>query len=206
MLFRSKLSPLSAVSLLVGLLLHIPLEIDAKFCPPLGPVFNPPTAVAKHPEIIAASRNLSAALSKAIQEASFDGRIFNPTKVSFSINFGSVNDEPETPAFEYHHSASPEAFDSSSSVNITGDSIYRIGSVSKLMIPYALLIARGHPILNERVVDFIPELRKVAISRKEEGGTLANANQVAWNEVTIGSLASHTSGIGQLCMNTLLYL
>ncbi|CAH0057005.1 unnamed protein product [Clonostachys solani] len=179
----------------VLLLVKIPNLHALQFCPPLGPVFSQPTNVSTEPEGIAVADELSTILDRAIGDGNFGGNPFDPTQVSFSIVFTSVNDTTEKPAFEYHHTASSSGLDLTSASKATGDSIYRIGSVSKTFIPYTLLIERGHSIFNEPVTKYIPELQELALG--QENSSLNDVAQVAWKEVTIGSLASHMSGLGE---------
>lgn len=180
------------------LLVKIPTLHALQFCPPLGPVFSQPTNVSTQPEGIAVAAKLSAFLTKAIRNKSF-GNSFDPTQVSFSIVLTSVNDATEKPAFEYHHTASSPNLDPSSVLNATGDSIYRIGSVSKTFIPYTLLIERGHGIFSEPVANYVPELQELAL--EQENSRVNDVSQAAWKEITIGSLASHMSGLGQTCVS-----
>ncbi|KAH7140024.1 beta-lactamase/transpeptidase-like protein [Dactylonectria estremocensis] len=181
---------------LVGfLLLNIPHLHAHRFCPPLGPVFSQPTNVSTHPESIAVAGEISAILNEAIRDGNFNGNKFDPTQVSFSIVFSSVNDATKHTAFKYHHAASSGNLDPSSASKVTGDTIYRIGSVSKTFIVYALLIERGYSIFNDPITKYIPELQEIAL---QQGiSSFDEVTEVAWDEVTVGSLASHMSGLGQ---------
>ena len=65
------------------------------------------------------------------------------------------------------------------------ESIYRIGSVSKLYTAYAILAASGIKVMDRPVTDYVPELL---------GGS--DSNTIDWKEVTIGALMSQQGGIG----------
>ncbi|EEU33368.1 uncharacterized protein NECHADRAFT_74388 [Fusarium vanettenii 77-13-4] len=71
------------------------------------------------------------------------------------------------------------------------DSVYRIGSISKLFTAYMLLVNYGWEYWDKLVIDFIPELRGHSKSMNDV------IDSVDWDEVTIGSLASYLSGIGR---------
>jgi hypothetical protein len=122
-------------------------------------------------------------LDTALKNGSFNGISFDASNVSFSIQFSSLNEQSGGPLFEYHHSAVPSSLNTSSTQNITRDSIYRIGSVSKLFIPYALLLAKRPEIFEESIINFVPELKEVALEQEKD---LNIVKQVIWKEVTLG--------------------
>ncbi|KAH8893543.1 beta-lactamase/transpeptidase-like protein [Thozetella sp. PMI_491] len=188
---------MASQSLFTALLIFLSFyhTLALKYCPPRGPILPLPVNIANHPIGISATDGLEKAFREAVQNWDINGNKFDPGAVSFSVNVGSINDNSGNPIFEYHHTASPSSLNSSSTTNVTGESIYRIGSVSKVFIPYALLIARGRVILNELVIDYIPELYDIALEQEKSG--LGEVEQVAWKEVTIGALASHMSGLGE---------
>lgn len=177
-------------------LISSPLLIQAKnFCPPLGPVYPTPRNISSTPAGISVAVGLATSLDAALKSGSINGSPLDADNVSFSIQFSSLN-EPNRPLFEYHHSAVAAALNTSSTQKVTADSIYRIGSISKVFIPYALLIAKGPGIFNERITNFVPELEALALEQEKK---LNIIDQVIWKEVTLGSLASHTSGLGNIC-------
>ena len=188
---------MASIRLLLLTLLSSPLLSQAKsFCPPLGPVFPSPCQVSESSAGVAVAESLTAVLDTALKDGSFNGIAFDASNISFSIQFSSLNEQSGEPLFEYHHSAAPISLNASSTQDITRDSIYRIGSVSKLFIPYALLIAKGPEIFKEPIINFIPELKEVASKQDKD---LNIVKQVIWKEVTLGALASHMSGLGNIC-------
>lgn len=76
------------------------------------------------------------------------------------------------------------------------NTIYRVGSVSKLLTVYTYLAAVGDVSFNEPVTMYIPELAAYA---KQNASALnaGDINLVDWNDVTVGSLASHLAGIAR---------
>jgi CubicO group peptidase (beta-lactamase class C family) len=75
---------------------------------------------------------------------------------------------------------------------VTHDSIYRIGSISKLFTTYGLLLKYGSNNWERPLTDFIPELRGVP-------SNASAVDHVRWHEVTIDAWASHLSGIARDC-------
>ena len=78
---------------------------------------------------------------------------------------------------------------------VNADSIYRLGSISKLLAVYLWLIREGDQRFNDPVTKYIPALAAAAAS------TPASPNGITpnWNELTIGQLASHMGGIARDC-------
>ncbi|KAH6707083.1 beta-lactamase/transpeptidase-like protein [Verticillium dahliae] len=70
--------------------------------------------------------------------------------------------------------------------DVDGETVYRVGSVSKVfaVLGAEMLAARGDLHLDDKVGRWIGELKEGS-----EGG-------VPWDEVTVGALATHMSGIG----------
>ncbi|KAF4439107.1 Beta-lactamase-like protein 2 [Fusarium austroafricanum] len=152
-------------------------------CPLFGPDLPMPTVDASlrdtmsdilkvlHPGAVSSVRNL--------------GIDFQNT--SFSMDIYSVKDQK--PLANFHHAA-PALNHHKYGTRIVNDtSIYRIGSVSKLLTTYLYLLEVGDVSFNEPITRYVPEL--TAMSR-DRGNALRN---VDWNTVTIGALASHMAGI-----------
>jgi len=56
--------------------------------------------------------------------------------------------------------------------------------------------SKGPGVFNEPIFNFIPELKKVALQQERE---LNIMKQVVWKKVTLGALASHMAGLGNIC-------
>lgn len=155
-------------------------------CPILGPVFPPPSNLAASIAI----QNATAALKVAIEDGLRTGTL-NSNLTSFSLEIFSA--QTSKPLFEFYHTA-PVLASSNGTKTVGSDSIYRIGSISKLFSVYTFLVEAGDVHFNEPITKYVPEL--AAASRK----AITNAvDFVDWNEVTIGNLASHMGGIGRDC-------
>jgi CubicO group peptidase (beta-lactamase class C family) len=151
-------------------------------CPLLGAAYPAPTNLASSPAI----QNAIAALEAAIHSAIATGTL-ETNYTTFSVEIFSAKDPISF--FEFH-SAAP-VLDTQS---VDSNSIYRIGSISKLFTVYLFLIEAGDIHFNEPVTKYVPELAAVAAKAKDD-----SVSFVDWDHVTIGNLASQLSGIGRDC-------
>jgi CubicO group peptidase (beta-lactamase class C family) len=101
----------------------------------------------------------------------------------------------ESVIFEFNFTGS----DLNTTEKVSTDSVFRIGSISKLFTVYAFLLHGGLELLERSVTEFVPELRDIS----RDDGCFSDLDIVRWEEVTLGSLASHMSGIGRDCENLL---
>lgn len=74
---------------------------------------------------------------------------------------------------------------------VAEDTVYRIGSNSKLLTAYTILVEVGHAHWHRPVVDFVPELAAAAVTCNATTQPLLCPD---WNSITLGALASHLSG------------
>lgn len=155
-------------------------------CPLLGPVFPRPTRLSSS----LAFQNATVALQDAIDAAIAAGTI-QTSNSSFSIEMFSAHEAD--PLFEFHKT-SPGLADSPGTKVVDSNSIYRIGSISKLFTVYLFLIEAGDVHFNEPVTKYIPELAAVADKAEQDP-----ISYVDWNHVTIGDLASQLAGVGRDC-------
>jgi hypothetical protein len=139
-------------------------------CPIYGPVFPSPTNLDTSKSFREALSNLSSSISDALATGnSTHGPV--SSNDTYAIQVFSTSDD--TPLLEYYNSGQ-------NLVNSTvdGDSVFRIGSVSKLYAVYLLLIEAGENVMNDPVTKYMPEL---------EG-------KQYWDQITVGSLSSHLGG------------
>ncbi|KAK6833475.1 beta-lactamase-like 1 [Apiospora arundinis] len=124
----------------------------------------------------------------AVPDCPFPGPAFpKPTKLTSSENFKSVlanltetfkgaTEIPRTTP-----TARPE---------VNGDTIYRLGSLTKIFTILTFLIEAGDGYWNTPITKFVPELALLA--DKYQYDPVMN---VDWAGITLGELASHTAGI-----------
>jgi CubicO group peptidase (beta-lactamase class C family) len=151
-------------------------------CVPEGPVVPKPSlsTLSCAPVLDEAVANLSAALDAALSGTINAG--WATENASFSIALVSKDQpEPGVPLWEYHHLAEANT---QGTTELTRDSEYLIGSISKLLSSYIMLMAGVD--VDAPVIEYIPELA--------EPGSL-----IHWENVTLRMLASHLSGAPANC-------
>jgi CubicO group peptidase (beta-lactamase class C family) len=149
-------------------------------CSFLGPVFP---SVEKGLNDSVAIRHAVAQLKDKIDKVVKQG-----TDTTFHIQAFSGTDK----LFSYGY-APPSAADSLTSGTLNENTVFRIGSVSKLITVYTLLAEVGMARLNDPITKWVPELAKSAKHLPDR------VQSPHWDEVTVGQLASHMSGIERNC-------
>ncbi|KAI1352176.1 putative penicillin-binding protein [Xylaria sp. FL0043] len=158
----------------------------------LGPAYPPPTALLTSSVIHDWDDSLTVKLNQILQSGESDYGDFEANTSSVSVTIVSTEDSEGTPIFDFHYS-SPFLNHSDGGTNhVTKNSVYRIGSISKLITTYMLLVGYGWESWDLAVTRYVPELRRVALSEHEHP-----VEEVYWDGVTIGTLASQLSGVGR---------
>ncbi|KAI0537084.1 beta-lactamase/transpeptidase-like protein [Xylaria digitata] len=76
------------------------------------------------------------------------------------------------------------------------NSVFRIGSVSKVFSVWSFLIEVGDERFNDPITKYVPELANLGCTKGNNSQELYNdIDHVRWEEVTLGQLASHAAGI-----------
>ncbi|KAK1977888.1 beta-lactamase [Colletotrichum cereale] len=148
----------------------------ANQCPPLGPTLP---------------SNKTPSDSKAVREAvaKIQEGLINRTSslqgTGISIGIKSVHEDH--PLFNWHFT--PPVADNRSTAKIDIDTIYRGGSITKLFTTLtALKNARIKS--TDPVTKYLPQLKTEAVQNEGE------LNFIPWDNITVGDLASHLSGLG----------
>ncbi|KAF2807189.1 beta-lactamase/transpeptidase-like protein [Mytilinidion resinicola] len=144
-----------------------------------GPVFPAPS----HPDTSKAVQAARKAFPKVLDEALSTGLLDNST-TSFSINVFSTSDNKTLLS---HHFEAPGLNGSLPSGSLDDDTIYRIGSLSKLFTVYTLLAKNGFADFHQPITKYIPELAAA--------DTNSSLNDVQWSDITVEALASQMAGI-----------
>ncbi|PYI28273.1 beta-lactamase/transpeptidase-like protein [Aspergillus indologenus CBS 114.80] len=181
------LSQQTQLTTVLAILSPLVLAASPNYCPPLGPIFPPPRALSTSSAFLAAKNNISLALEAAIAGTSPLNDIFNPNNTSFAIQVFSTDDAE--PLFESYYTA-PNVNTSVGVGVVDANTVFRIGSGSKIWTVLLILIERGDTVFRDPVAKYVPEIRR--LSTKPPGNEI---DSVRWNEVTIGQLASHLAGI-----------
>jgi len=153
-------------------------------CPILGPAYPAVVNPASSPVLQQAKTACDEALALALSTGAVPGA----NETSFSIRIFSSH--VEEPIYEYYHTAGKTQHE------VGPETLYRIGSISKLVTVYAILAKLSDRYWDEPVTKYVKELAAAATT----GGNHGNAiDHVQWSEVTLGDLASQMSGIGRDC-------
>ncbi|EED13547.1 penicillin-binding protein, putative [Talaromyces stipitatus ATCC 10500] len=159
----------------------------------LGPVLPRPSGLGigiMNPILV----DLPTTLHQTFQQGHSDFGDFMGNTSSVSITAMSTEDSEETPFFNFHFSSPFLNETAGSTTNITEDSVYRIGSISKLFTVYALLLNFGREHWDNPVTDYIPQLREAVAAQRGIGNPV---DHVDWENITLGAMASQLSGIGR---------
>lgn len=177
-------------------LVQLPFGAAAPNCPLIGPEFPPPQRLAENPIWKRALDNITAVFDYI--DAS---NIMSVDKFSYSIQVFSTN--PGEPIlWERHHTARDLPENTAGVKKVDGDTVYRLGSVSKLFAVLAFLVQAGDVHWNQPITKFVPELARH--SGRCTSNEIDSVRETAWDDVTIGALASQVSGLGRDCKAFLL--
>ena len=165
-------------------------------CPLLGAIYPAPQNLCTEALI----QSTGTELSTILQQMSTAGNIstayghidFGAT--SFSINLFSAQEDDSS--FQYHHAAPVMATAVNGTKIIDIDTVYRLGSVTKLLTVWLFLIKAGDVYFNQPITQYVPELLTAAELESTNATAIAdNVDFVRWSDVTIGELASHMAGL-----------
>lgn len=160
-------------------------------CPLQGQTFPAP----RHPANSSALQAFSASLDNYVQASFPDGVDSQNTSFSIEVFTGSSSDL----LIDYHYSAS--ALESSlTGGSLNKNTIYRIGSCTKLFSAYAWLIESGFSHFEDPITKYVPELEAIASASNTEDTSL---DDFSWSDITIGALLSHLGGLPRDCKSLL---
>lgn len=165
-------------------------NLDTQPCPLYGQNYPAPTGLATSKHVEAAAESVLYQLLKAKNETTAYGPLDIKT-TAFSVDFYSLDDEDTI--FSHHYMPAQLLDQRTAGVEeVDSNTIYRVGSVSKLWTVYLYLLAAGDETWNDPITRFIPELQGMT-KIKESDPT----SDVDWESITVGALASHLAGIGR---------
>ena len=165
-------------------------------CPLLGPDFPAPKNLSSSPVIQAALKNLTALLKSAISTGNSTHGVVPFNTTSFGLSIFSLDDQSNSSRIFEFHQTSPTLANVTSGVHhVDANSIYRVGSISKLLTTYTFLIESGYTHWFDPVTKWVPEL--AAAAKGDDTPQQDAIDAVQWNDVTLGDLLSQMSGIGR---------
>lgn len=178
------ISPLLIIS-------RVLLSSAAPNCPLIGPEFPPPQHLSDHPIWKQAIQNITNV---------FDyidiSNITGIDRFSYSLQIFSAN--PGLPIlWERHRTAKNLPSNTTGVKKVDGDTVYRLGSVTKVFTVLTWLAELGDVHWNQPITKYIPELTQFPGDSTASG--FDSVKNTAWEDITIGSLASQVSGLGRDC-------
>jgi CubicO group peptidase (beta-lactamase class C family) len=156
-------------------------------CPFQGPAYPRPTNVANDAAVKAAIQNTTAVITGALQT----GLIDNET-TAFSLTAFSTTDKNSIPFYTFHQTPPLLSQAPLGVRKVTDQTVYRLGSLSKVFTVYTLLVVDGFKHFQDSITKFVPGLTKA--NNGHDPITSTN-----WDDITLQALASHMGGIGVEC-------
>ncbi|KAL6240931.1 hypothetical protein RBB50_012190 [Rhinocladiella similis] len=164
-------------------------------CPLLGPAFPKPTGLSSNEGFQKALQHLDDDLVTALETGvSIHGSApFNAT--TFSV--GMFDTDEDDLIYQHHYVNEAVRASAVGTNDPDSDSVYRLGSITKLLTAYLWMIHMGDETFGDPVTKYIPELLDHASSSEDRG----NGALPKWDEITIGQLASHMAGLTDYGLN-----
>ena len=168
--------------LLLALVIQWTQAQPGRDCPPLGPVFPPLHRPSENRLIQTIVKDIEYGLSV---ETAYE-------KTFVSISLTSIHED--VPLLDVHHT--PPVRDKAGTSHVKSDTMYRIGSISKVFTVLTALLQNDKINWATPVTEYLPELKNVV---QEQGDGGDNGFGVNWDQVTVEALATHLAGIGREC-------
>lgn len=154
------------VSLFILNLAIIPFSLaqSSSPCPLLGPDFPSPITPSNSHAVQNAKQNLTRSLQAALLNATAYS-LQDSSATSFSLDVYSIHEQQSL--FTDHFSAPALAHPAEGVATVDSNTVYRIGSISKLLTVYTYLVEVGDVSFNHPITEYVPELASYAASHAE---------------------------------------
>lgn len=159
-------------------------DAATNWCPPLGPALPPPRSLRMDSSFEKLMDSVGAVTNNLVQQLGL-----NNTAVSLAAQ--SIHDA--APFFS--HQITPQEMNPKGVRGVTEDTIFRIGSVSKVFTVLAIL--KAGVALSDPVTHYLPELFRLQGQSSKD--PLDSVATVDWTSVTIDALTSQLAGISGQC-------
>lgn len=160
-------------------------------CPLYGLGYPKPTNLLEQPELKKAAVDLDSKFSEFIDHS-------NKTKsgnFSYSIEIFSIEDE--VPLWSRYWTApNLKGLNSTGVAEVDGDTVFRLGSVTKIFTMLTFLAEAGDSLWNEPIANYIPEIAALIVDGADNSHSISTTD---WQSITLGSLASQMSGLQRDC-------
>jgi len=168
------------------------LQTTTQNCPLLGAAFPVPSKLSESTLIANAGKQFSDSIRQYAKTGNdTTGTTIDLDSITFSVNVFSATQNSSL--FEYHHTAPSVANSTVRVSKVDSDSIYRVGSISKLFTVMTFLVAADDTYFSQPVTKYVPELAETT----ENLTSTDYISGIHWDEVTLGELASHLGGVGR---------
>ncbi|KAL4746355.1 hypothetical protein BDW72DRAFT_210498 [Aspergillus terricola var. indicus] len=162
-----------------------------KICPLGGPIFPAAQRAGDSAAMKQAARSFTESLHDIMHPASTSLiTAIDPDLTSFAVQVYSARDSK--PLLEYYHTATSARNNTLGVNRIDGDTVFRIGSCSKIWTVLLLLMETGEELFHEPVRKYFPEVENAI---EDLDGDLNEVDEVRWKDVTIGDLVSQMAGL-----------
>lgn len=166
---------------------------NPSYCPLLGPVYPPPTSLSEHVDFLSATKEIVLYLEASAEAGN----------LSDSISLQIFSGRDEASLFRYSYTTPTTQNATLGVQEVNENTVFRIGSGSKLWTVLMLMMQTHGRIWNEPIAKYVPRLGVAANDARHNSTQLEDQIGFAqWGEVTVGELASHSAGIMRDCMCT----
>lgn len=163
-------------------------------CPLLQAYYPAPNLDKNSSAIQSFAQEFTSVFESLIQSGgSDDFGAITPNTTSFSVVVFSGNETAgEDPiVFEYHHTATQL----DTAENVTTQTVFPVGTLTQLFTVYSWLVLTTDVSWSSPITDFLPELKQALSNASEYDIDVG----IDWESITVGSLASHMSGLVRDC-------
>jgi hypothetical protein len=164
------------------------------YCPPLGPVYELPRNLSVDASIRLAAQNLTSTLDQLLGSRNASTPGFAPSTTSFSVGLFSTHEPNYLLSTVLLHLTS-------STTKVDENTVYRIGSISKMVTVLALLLQEHKVHFDDPIIKYIPKLARYAEQNDEDDEDCETYDDITitkWSQITVTSLVSHLAGIGRV--------
>ncbi|KAK3359532.1 beta-lactamase/transpeptidase-like protein [Lasiosphaeria hispida] len=174
-----------AFPVILAAIIHLPRCAAKPNCPLYGPLLPRPKDLLRDPGIQAAGKALDHVFAQYIDSDNSTGS----GRFSYSVEIFSGTDDS---SIWSHYWTAPNLgrFNSSGVLKVDTNTVYRIGSITKIFTVLTFLATVGDGVWNDPITKYVPEIAALA-----RGNTGSSIFETDWDSITVGSLATQTSGI-----------
>ncbi|KAI0483464.1 beta-lactamase/transpeptidase-like protein [Xylaria cf. heliscus] len=157
-----------------------------KNCPIYGLGYPKPDNLFGYEGIRGAASALDSVFGQYIDNANNTGS----DKFSYSVEVFAASEQ--TPLWSHYWTAKNlETMNTTGVRKVDGNTVYRIGSLTKIFTMLTFLAEVGDASWNEPIAKFIPEIAAMVVDGRDTSHSLTSPD---WGSITIGALASQISG------------